>query len=351
MADANQRSGHARIGGMPEGDTVFNHARALQDALAGQTIVRSDFRVPKLATTDLAGWTVVESAARGKHLLLRLADPAGATATLHSHLRMDGSWRTFRRGERWHGGPAHTIRIVLDTDKVTAVGYHLHDIALVPTDDEHTLVDHLGPGSPRPGLGRRARRSRTCRAAPERAIADALLDQRNLAGIGNMYKSEVLFLRGVWPWRPVGDVADLAGLVSARAADDRRPPRPVDPVDHRIAAARRGVLRVRPGRPPVPPLPDADPPRRRGRLRPRHVLVPVLPARADARPRSAAASQRDQPLASRAGEFGQRLGHAAQLVRCLGEPALGDRFAEQAVLGDDTAPPPSRTPRTRRHRR
>jgi endonuclease VIII len=198
---------------MPEGDTVFNHARALHEALAGQTIVRSDFRVPKLATTDLAGWTVVESAARGKHLLLRLADPAGVTATLHSHLRMDGSWRTFRRGERWHGGPAHTIRIVLDTEKVTAVGYHLHDIALVPTDDEHTLLDYLGPDLLGPDWDS-ARAIANLSAAPERATADALLDQRNLAGIGNMYKSEVLFLRGIWPWRPVGDVTDLAGLVS-----------------------------------------------------------------------------------------------------------------------------------------
>lgn len=198
---------------MPEGDTVFNHARALHDALAGQTIVRSDFRVPTLATTDLAGWTVVGSTARGKHLLLRLADPAGATATLHSHLRMDGSWRTFRRGARWNGGPAHTIRIVLDTDKVTAVGYHLHDIALVPTDEEHTLVDYLGPDLLGPDWDD-ARALANLSAAPERAIADALLDQRNLAGIGNMYKSEVLFLRGVWPWRPVADVADLAGLVS-----------------------------------------------------------------------------------------------------------------------------------------
>ena len=221
---------------MPEGDTVFNHARALHDALAGQTIVRSDFRVPKLATTDLAGWTVVESAARGKHLLLRLADPAGATATLHSHLRMDGSWRTFRRGERWHGGPAHTIRIVLDTAKVTAVGYHLHDIALVPTDDEHTLVDYLGPDLLGPDWDT-ARALANLSAAPERAIADALLDQRNLAGIGNMYKSEVLFLRGVWPWRPVGDVADMAGLVSlVRESKTQRDA--VSTVDNSLRPAR-----------------------------------------------------------------------------------------------------------------
>jgi len=197
---------------MPEGDTVLNSARALHKALAGQTIVRSQFRVPALATADVAGWTVVESAAHGKHLLLRLADPDGATATLHSHLRMDGSWRVFRAGERWRGGPAHTIRVVIETPKATAVGYHLHDLAIVPTSEEHRLTDHLGPDALGPDWDA-ATAVANLQEQPDRPIADALLDQRNLAGVGNMYKSEVLFLRGVWPWRPVGEVPDLPALV------------------------------------------------------------------------------------------------------------------------------------------
>jgi endonuclease-8 len=198
---------------MPEGDTVFNHARVLHQALAGQTIVRSDFRVPALATVDLAGWKVVGSIARGKHLLLRLTDAAGVGTTLHSHLRMDGTWRTFRPGVRWHAGPAHTIRIVLDTPVVTAVGYNLHDIALVATSEEHRLVEYLGPDLLGPDWDA-AVAVANLSANLERSIADALLDQRNLAGIGNMYKSEVLFLRGIWPRRPVGDVGDLTALVS-----------------------------------------------------------------------------------------------------------------------------------------
>lgn len=197
---------------MPEGDTVWKTARVLHAALADRDLTGSDFRVPRLATVDLAGWRVVESASRGKHLLLRLAHPQGRRLTLHSHLRMDGSWRVYADGERWRGGPAHRIRAVLRTADSVAVGYHLHDLALVPTADENRLVGHLGPDllgtdwDPDEAV-------RRLRQRPDRAIAEALLDQRNLAGVGNLYKSEVLFLRGISPWAPVADVDDLAGVV------------------------------------------------------------------------------------------------------------------------------------------
>ncbi|HEX6499517.1 MAG TPA: zinc finger domain-containing protein [Micromonosporaceae bacterium] len=198
---------------MPEGDTVWKTARVLHAALAGRELIGSDFRVPKLATVDLAGWRVEESTARGKHLLLRLEDPRGRRLTLHSHLRMDGAWRVYRAGDRWRGGPAHTIRVVLRSGDAVAVGYHLHDLALVPTADEHRLVGHLGPDllgadwDPDEAV-------RRLRQRPDRAIAEALLDQRNLAGIGNLYKSEVLFLRGISPWAPVATVDDLPALVA-----------------------------------------------------------------------------------------------------------------------------------------
>jgi endonuclease VIII len=197
---------------VPEGDTVWNTARVLERGVVGQTIVRGEFRVPRLAGADVAGWRVEESASRGKHLLLRLTDRDGKPWTLHSHLRMDGSWRVFRAGERWRGGPAHLIRVVLRTGDAVAVGYHLHELDLVPADREGTLVDHLGPDllgtdwDPDEAVTR-------LRQRPDRQIADALLDQRNLAGIGNLYKSETLFLRGISPWRPVGEVPDLPRLV------------------------------------------------------------------------------------------------------------------------------------------
>jgi endonuclease VIII len=199
---------------VPEGDTVWNTARALHRALAGGQLTASDFRVPQLATADLTGWTVLESASRGKHLLLRTRDPEGERhLTLHSHLRMDGAWRAYAPGERWAARPAHLIRVVLRTADAVAVGYHLHDLALVPTEEEKSLVGHLGPDL----LGADwdpAEAVRRLAAHPDTPIAEALLDQRNLAGIGNLYKCEVLFLRGVDPWTPVRDVPDLPAMVT-----------------------------------------------------------------------------------------------------------------------------------------
>lgn len=196
---------------MPEGDTVWNTARLLHRALAGDPITGCDLRVPGLATIDLTGWTVRESASRGKHLLLRVVHDDRAL-TLHSHLRMDGAWRAYRPGERWAGRPAHLIRAVLRTARSVAVGYHLHEVALVRTAQEESLVGHLGPDL----LGADwdpVEAARRIRAHPRATIAEALLDQRNLAGVGNLYKAETLFLRGLWPWTPVADVPDVTGVV------------------------------------------------------------------------------------------------------------------------------------------
>jgi endonuclease-8 len=197
---------------MPEGDTVWNTARVLERALAGDVLTGSDFRVPQLAATDLGGWMVAESASRGKHLLLRLTRD-GMARTLHSHLRMKGAWRTYAPGETWAGRPAHLIRVVLRTKRSVAVGYHLHELTLIPTDQEERLLGYLGPDLLGPDWDPEEA-VRRIRAQPDTSIAEALLDQRNLAGVGNLYKSETLFLRGLWPWTPVRDVADLAGTVS-----------------------------------------------------------------------------------------------------------------------------------------
>jgi endonuclease-8 len=215
---------------MPEGDTVWNTARVLDRALAGSVIRHSDVRVPSLATVDLARWRVRSCASRGKHLLLRLSGPGdGRLMTLHSHLRMDGAWRVYGSGEPWRGRPAHEIRIVLRTLTTVAVGYHLHDLALIPTEDEPNLVGHLGPdllGSPdEVGGWDPGEAVRRLREQPERTIAEALLDQRNLAGIGNLYKAEVLFLRGIHPRTPVAEVTDLDAVVD---------------LAHRLLLANRG---------------------------------------------------------------------------------------------------------------
>jgi endonuclease-8 len=199
---------------MPEGDTVFRTARAIHRAFAGRRLTASDLRVPRLAASDLTGWTVIESVSRGKHLLLRMRTPEVEQAmTLHSHLGMDGSWRVYAVGERWRVRRRHLVRAVLRTADAIAVGCQLREISLVPTGQEKNLVDHLGPDLLGPGwepdeaVRRLARR-------PTTEIGVALRDQRNLAGIGNVYCSEVLFLRGVWPWTPLAQVADLPALVA-----------------------------------------------------------------------------------------------------------------------------------------
>ncbi|MFD3500094.1 Fpg/Nei family DNA glycosylase [Streptomyces sp. NPDC058676] len=192
---------------MPEGDTVWQAARRLHGALAGEVLTRSDLRVPKFATADLTGRTVLEVTPRGKHLLTRIE----GGLTLHSHLRMDGSWKVYANDQRWTGGPTHQIRAILGTADRTAVGYRLPVLELLRTTDEHRAVGHLGPDL----LGRDWNPDQALAnllADPARPLGEALLDQRNLAGIGNVYKSELCFLLGVTPWLPVG------ALPAARAA-------------------------------------------------------------------------------------------------------------------------------------
>jgi endonuclease-8 len=193
---------------VPEGDTVWLTAKVLHDALAGEVLTACDFRVPQLATADLTGRTVQEVVARGKHILLRTDDGL----SLHSHLRMDGKWRVGHGRRRPSGGPPDAVRVVLTTDDVIAVGYRLHDLAIIRTDDEHTLVGHLGPDLLGPDWDE-AEAAHRLRKQPDRLIGEALLDQRNLAGIGNLYKAETLFLSGVHPWTCVGDVGDVEAVV------------------------------------------------------------------------------------------------------------------------------------------
>jgi endonuclease-8 len=194
---------------VPEGDTVWLSAKRMHTALAGRRLTASDFRVPRYATTDLRGQTVVGVVARGKHMLTRF----DSGLTLHTHFEMDGTWRTFDAGARWRGGPAHEIRIVLGNQDKTAVGYRIPVIDLLETKDEATVVGHLGPDLLDPGFDA-AEAVRRLGASPDVAVADGLLDQRNLAGVGNLYKAEVLFLTGLDPWTRVGDVPDLDKVVA-----------------------------------------------------------------------------------------------------------------------------------------
>ncbi|GAA0954221.1 Fpg/Nei family DNA glycosylase [Kribbella koreensis] len=192
---------------MPEGDTVWRACKRLDQALGGHELIETDFRVPTLATTDLSGRTMLEVVAKGKHLLMRLS----GGLTIHSHFRMDGSWHLYRPGESWKGGPDHQVRAVLRTADWTAVGYRLPVLELVATEQEDTVVGHLGPDLLSPDFDRELALANLA-AEPERTISEALLDQRNLAGIGNFYRTEVCFLLGLHPWRTAGSV-DLAATV------------------------------------------------------------------------------------------------------------------------------------------
>ena len=192
---------------MPEGNTVWLTARRLRTALASRILTDAELRLAELATTDLAGQRVLDVVPRGKHLLIRL----DSELTLHSHLRMDGRWRVYPAGYRVHDPDDH-VRVILQNAAGTAVGWRIHDVALVPTSAEDTLVGHLGPDLLGPDWDA-AEAVRRLRLEPGRAIGEAILDQRNLAGAGNVYKAEICFLRGISPWTPVGEVSDVAGVV------------------------------------------------------------------------------------------------------------------------------------------
>ncbi|MET7772458.1 DNA-formamidopyrimidine glycosylase family protein [Nocardia sp. NPDC005366] len=192
---------------MPEGDTVFLTAARLRRALVGKTLVRSDFRVPRFATLDLVGERVDEVGSYGKHLFIRTPE-----ISIHTHLKMEGVWRTYCVGERWTR-PRVTARLVLATDDTEAVGFSLGKVEAMRRSEEHTVIDHLGPDLLGPNWDPAVAVERL-RRYPDQAIGIALLDQRNLAGIGNIFRSEVCFLRRVHPATPVRDVPDLLALVN-----------------------------------------------------------------------------------------------------------------------------------------
>ncbi len=192
---------------MPEGDTVWRTAKHLDQALTGRVLTRTDFRVPAFATLDLSGREVAGTVARGKHLLTRIGDEH----TLHTHLKMEGSWHLYRPGTA-RRRPVHEARVVLETEEWHAVGFALGVTEVIARDQETDVVGHLGPDL----LGDdwdEEEALRRIRRDPGRTIGEALLDQGNLAGIGNMYMSELCFLAGVRPDAPVGAVPDLGRMV------------------------------------------------------------------------------------------------------------------------------------------
>ena len=239
---------------MPEGDTVWLTAHRLDAALAGRVLTVADLRVPELATTDLTGAAVTGVLARGKHILTRL----DTGLTLHSHLRMDGSWHLSRAGVRPRRHPEHMIRALLGNGDWLATGYRVHDLALVPTGREDDLVGHLGPdllgpdwdadrgpGQPAPRAGGHDRRGAARPAQPRRhrqhvQVRGAVRRAGSIRGRRSAGVDRLPEVDRDGPPAPAGQ------------------PRPPRAVDHRARRPRPGALGLRPARRAVPALPDPD---------------------------------------------------------------------------------------------
>ena len=191
---------------MPEGDTIYRAARTLRKALEGREILAVATSVPQVRAMGpqrLVGQTVAAVEARGKHLLHWFAP---SDLALHTHMMMSGSWHTYRTGERWRK-PERWARFVLEVPEWTAVCFSAPVCELLSRSQVagHRSLSGLGPDA----LGETtdlAEARRRLDARGDVTIGEALLDQRVLAGVGNVYKCEVLFLHAVDPWTPVRDV-------------------------------------------------------------------------------------------------------------------------------------------------
>ena len=226
---------------MPEGDILRRTAMALDAVLAGRTLVRAELRWPSAGGIDLVGRTVLGTRPYGKHLLTRLDDGR----TVRTHLRMDGMWRVRPAGDPQVPISRPDVRAVLATEAGTAVGVLLGMLDVVRTRDEQRLVGTLGPDllddtfdpgdgpatgippgrtgplgidapggmaaiPPGPGIDEALRRWAACGATP---VAEVLLDQHVVAGIGTIFMAESLFALRLWPWTPADEVRDPARVL------------------------------------------------------------------------------------------------------------------------------------------
>ena len=187
---------------MPEGDTIHRAAAALHRALAGSSVTSFDTAFAHLARVHdeapITGRTIERCEAVGKHLLIWFS---GGLA-LRTHMRMSGSWHLYRPAERWQR-PPRAMRVRLDTAAWVAVAFGVPVAEFLPARDVHRsrALGVLGPDLLSPAFDRDEALARLS-GAGNRAIGDVLFDQRVVAGIGNVYRNEVLFLCRLHPDRP-----------------------------------------------------------------------------------------------------------------------------------------------------
>jgi endonuclease-8 len=192
---------------MPEGDTIYRAARTLNRALAGHRIKRFEAALAALAQVDrdrpIAGRTVERVESAGKHCLMHLSDGL----VLRTHMRMNGSWHIYRPGEKWQM-PAHAMRILIATADWVAVAFNVYSAEFIQSDqlERHRPLASLGPDL----LGDfdRARALALVHGSGGRPLHDVLLDQRVMAGLGNVYKSEIMFLSRLHPDTPASAIDD-----------------------------------------------------------------------------------------------------------------------------------------------
>jgi endonuclease-8 len=205
---------------MPEGDTIFRAARTLNRALAGSHVTRFESAFPALTRVDhdrrVVGRLVESVASRGKHLLVAFS----GDLVLRTHMRMNGAWHIYRHGERWQR-PAREMRILLATAQFVAIGFNVPIAELLSSRDvsRHEELQALGPDLLGPSFDREEAASRM-RRQPREPVARILLNQRVVAGVGNVFKSEILFVAGIDPFTPAGDLSDdqLARIVDEARA-------------------------------------------------------------------------------------------------------------------------------------
>lgn len=203
---------------MPEGDTIYRTAQTLARALAGRTVTAFESVLPALSRVDddtpIAGRTIASVRSVGKHLLVEFS----GDLVLRTHMRMNGSWHIYRPGERWQR-PRLSMRIVIATDEYVAVGFDIPVAEFLRTTalNRHRELARLGPDLLAEDFDEHAAVARL-QAARGPTVGEALLDQRVMAGIGNVFKCEILFVCRIDPFRAVTSITDADRLALVRTS-------------------------------------------------------------------------------------------------------------------------------------
>jgi endonuclease VIII len=202
---------------MAEGDTLARIADVLGRALVGEEIRRAEARPATASLQRVVGARASSVEARGKHLLISFDNGL----TLHTHLGLHGSWHRYRPAEAWQR-PRTRAAAILETERTVAVAFDAPTVELLETRAlaAHPRLSRLGPDASAQAFDLEAALARLRSPAnAERAVGDALLDQRVVAGLGNVYRSEVCFIERVNPFTAAGELeqATLRRLLATGA--------------------------------------------------------------------------------------------------------------------------------------